>query len=76
MRGLIIEPRNLGRRKHLKLGGHDTLKGTFHLENKGAFSTNKRTLRCLLQDLGRHVPPVPPGSYVYARNQWMHRCFL
>ena len=25
----------------------------------------KRALLCLLQNLGGHVPPVPPGSYVY-----------
>ena len=43
--------------KHLKLGGggHDASRALF-LKNKGAFSKIKRTLLCLLQNLGGTCP--------------------
>ena len=47
-----------GRRKHLKCGG-TTLQGHFFLKKKGTFSKNKRTLICLLQNLGAHAPSTP-----------------
>ena len=47
-----------GRRKHLKLGGHDTSKALF-LKKKGHFLT-KRALLCLLQNLGGTCPQCPP----------------
>ena len=34
--------------------------GTFSLRKKGHFLEIKRALLCLLQNLGGHVPPVPP----------------
>ena len=44
------------------------LKGTFFHTKKWVFSENKRALLCLLQNIGGHVPPVPPGSFVYEGN--------
>ena len=50
-----------GRRKHLKLGGARNFEGTFFfLRKRGHFQKIKRALLCLLQNLGGHVPPVPP----------------
>ena len=54
-----------GRRKHLKLGGARHFEGAFFLRKRGHFLKVKRALLCLLQNLGRHMPPVPPGFYVY-----------
>ena len=51
------------------LGGHDTSRH-FFLKKKGAFSKIRRAPLCLLQNLGGHVPPVPPGSYVYERCKY------
>ena len=48
-----------GRRKHLKLGGHDTSRALFPQE-KGAFSKIKRALLCLLPNLGACAPSAPP----------------
>ena len=48
------------RRKHLKLGRARRFEGTFSLRKKGHFLKIKRALLCLLQNLGGHVPPVPP----------------
>ena len=42
-----------------------TSRGHFFLKKKGHFLKIKRALLCLLQNLGGHVPPVPPGSYLY-----------
>ena len=53
-----------GRRKHLKLGGHNTSRARFSLRRRGHVLKMKRALLCLLKNLGGHVPPVPPGSYV------------
>ena len=54
-----------GRRKHLKLGGHDTSRARSSLRRRGHVLNMKRALICLLKNLGGgHVPPVPPGSYV------------
>ena len=47
-----------GRRKHLKLGGHDAARALFSLR-KGAFSKIKRALLCLLQNLGGTCPQCP-----------------
>ena len=55
--------RDVGRISNL---GGTTLRGHFFLKKKGAFLKIKRALLCLLENLGGHVPPVPPGSYVYA----------
>ena len=53
------------RRKHLKLGGgHNTSTARFSLRRRGHLLNMKRALLCLLKNLGGHVPPVPPGSYV------------
>ena len=49
-----------GRRKHFKLGGARHFKGTFFITLKGHFLKIKRALLCLFQNLGGHVPPVPP----------------
>ena len=49
-----------GRRKHLKLGGHDTSRAHFSLRRRGHVLNMKRALLCLLKNLGGHVPPVPP----------------
>ena len=48
-----------GRRKYLKLGGHDTLRAPFS-SGKGAFPTNKKGTSCLLQTLGGTCPQCPP----------------
>ena len=40
------------------MGGRH-FKGTFY-EAKGAIPEHKRALLCLLQNLGGHMPPVPP----------------
>ena len=45
--------------------GPQHFEGTFSLSKKGHFLKIKRTLVCLLQNLGGYVLPVPPGSYVY-----------
>ena len=42
------------------LGG-TTLRGHFFLKKTGAFSKKERALLCSLQNLGGHVPPVPPA---------------
>ena len=55
-------------RKHLKLWGHDASRVLFPLE-KEAFSKNKRVFFLFVAKSWGHVhpvPPVPPGSYVYA----------
>ena len=46
------------------VGGARRFKG---LKKYGAFSKTERALPCLLQNLGGHVPPVPPvpTSMVY-----------
>ena len=49
-----------GRRKHLRLGGHDTSRALFSLTKRGHLLKRKRALLCLLQNLGGHVPSVPP----------------
>ena len=55
-----------GNRKHLKLGD-TTLRWHFSLKKEGAFSKNKEgTSLFISKSSGGHVPPVPPGSYVYA----------
>ena len=41
------------------LGG-TTLRGHFFHENRRAFFRNEKGTLCLLQNLGGHVPPVPP----------------
>ena len=41
-------------------GGGTTPQGHFFRKQKKAFSKIKRALLCLLQNLGGHVPPVPP----------------
>ena len=55
-----------GRREDLKLerGAHDTSRALFPLE-KGVFSKNKRGTSLFTAKSWKHVPPVPPGSYVY-----------
>ena len=45
--------------------GGTTLRGHFSLRKKGHYLKIKRAHLRLLQNLGGHVPPVPPGSYVY-----------
>ena len=47
-----------GRKKHLKLGGHDTSRALFPQE-KGAFFKVKRALLCLLLNLGGTCPQCP-----------------
>ena len=57
-----------------KLGGHKTLRALFSLREKGHFPKIKRVLLCLLQNLGGsggHMPPAPPGSYVYVFIQFL-----
>ena len=41
-------------------GGSTALRGHFFLKETGHFIGIKRALLCLLQNLGGHVPPVPP----------------
>ena len=59
----IIGIRNVASTSNL---GSTTLRGNFFLKKKGAFSEIKasskieRALLCLLQNLGGHVPPMPP----------------
>ena len=55
-----------GRRKHLRLGGgHNASRTRFPLK-KGTFSKNEKgTSSFIARTLGGHVPPVPPGSYIY-----------
>ena len=54
--------RDVGRISNL--GGHDTSRARFFLRRRGHVLNMKRALLCLLKNLGGHVPPVPPGSYV------------
>ena len=49
--------RNVGSISNL---GGTSLRGHFFLKKKGAFLRMKRPLLFLLQNLGGHVPPVPP----------------
>ena len=55
-----------GRRKHLKLGGARHFEGTFFLRQRGHFLEIKGHFFVYCKFLEGHVPPVPPGSYVYA----------
>ena len=57
-----------GRRKHLKLGGHDASKALVPLEKKGHFLEIKRALLCLLQNLG--------GARAHSAPQFLRLCRL
>ena len=49
-----------GPRKHLKLGGHDTLRACFSLRRRGHVLNMKWALLCLLKILGgAHAPSAP-----------------
>ena len=43
--------------------GHDTLRALFY-EAKGAIPEHKKGTTLFIAKSWRHVPPVPPGSYV------------
>ena len=53
------------RRKHLKLGGAQHFEGTFFLRERGHFLKIERVFFVYCKIFGGHVPPLPPGSYVY-----------
>ena len=57
-----------GRRKHLKLGEHNTSRALSPLE-KGAFSTIKRAFLCLLQKLGSTCPQCPQSYFYVNKNR-------
>ena len=51
------------------LEGHHTSRALF-LKKKGALFKNKRGTSLFIAKSGGHVPPVPPGSYVYANKPY------
>ena len=56
-----------GRRKHLKLGGHDASRSLFPLE-RGAFSKNNKSSSLFIANLRGTCPQCPsPRSYVYGK---------
>ena len=48
-----------GRRKHLKLGGHENLRALFSLRKRGYFLQMEIALHCSLQTLGGTYPLCP-----------------
>ena len=57
----MFTPSGQGRPSISNLGG-TPLRGHFFLKKKGHFLRIERAFLCLLQNLWKHLPPVPPSS--------------
>ena len=66
LRPLLHSTGTQGRRKHLKLGAHDTSRALFSVRKREHFLEIKRALLCLLQIFEGTCFQCPPVSYVYA----------
>ena len=58
----MIDDRDVGSISNL---GGKTLRGHFFLTKKETLSKNKKGPSLLIAKSWGHVPPVPPGSYIY-----------
>ena len=68
---MLLHFRDVGSISNLE--GHDNSRA-FFLKKKGPLSKNNKGTSLLLQTLGGHVPPMPPGSYVYVTVQMYLHC--